>query len=71
MYSSYCRNICLNYGIKLPCKKGKAIHPYQEGLKYCRRCELYFDTNLISCLCCGQRLRQNPINKNLCEVKRY
>lgn len=53
---SWCSNQCLKYGIKKGTKK-----PYENGLAYCRRCELYFDTNLAHCFCCGMHLRRTKV----------
>jgi len=68
-----CRNICERYGIKIPKagKYGKVISPYRLGLRYCSRCQLYFDTSLFFCICCGLHLRLNPLNKKYKVVSRY
>ena len=63
-----CRNICERYGIKIP-KVG--ISPYLLGLRYCSMCQLYFDTSLFFCICCGIHLRLNPMNKKYKVVSRY
>ena len=68
-----CRNICERYGIKIP-KGGRyqiVISPYLLGLRYCSRCQLYFDTSCSHCICCGIHLRLNPMNKKYKVVSRY
>ena len=33
---------------------------YELGYKYCKRCELFYHTDLRRCPNCGSLLRQNP-----------
>jgi len=57
--SMVCRNLCERLDSKIIV--GKSI--YEEGKKYCRRCEVYFLHDGSFCPCCGMRLRISPINK--------
>jgi rRNA maturation endonuclease Nob1 len=54
-----CRNLCERLDTKIIV--GKSI--YEEGKKYCRRCEVYFLHDGSFCPCCGIRLRVSPVNK--------
>lgn len=54
-----CRNLCERLDSKIIV--GKSI--YEEGKKYCRRCEVYFLHDGSFCPCCGMRLRISPVNK--------
>jgi hypothetical protein len=57
--SMACRNLCERLDSKIIV--GKSI--YEEGKKYCRRCEVYFLHDGLFCPCCGMRLRVSPVNK--------
>ncbi|TLX65719.1 MAG: hypothetical protein E6L03_10890 [Thaumarchaeota archaeon] len=52
-----CRNICERIGIE------HVFHPYEIALKYCRRCETFFDLEGYHCPCCGLALRTTPALK--------
>jgi hypothetical protein len=54
-----CRNLCERVDSKIIVGKSK----YEEGKKYCRRCEVYLLHNGSFCPCCGIRLRVSPANK--------
>ena len=48
-----CNNLCdrLAYPVTRP------LNPYELGLKYCSRCERYFEEKGNFCPCCKRRLR--------------
>ena len=48
-----CRNLCERLYSKIIVGKS----PYQDGKKYCRRCEVYFYQIDRFCRCCGMTLR--------------
>lgn len=52
-----CKNICVRLapGIRIP-------NPYHQGLRYCRRCEVYLKTSDTHCACCGLHLRFTPVD---------
>ena len=54
-----CRNLCERLDSKIIVGKSN----YEEGKKYCRRCEVYFLHDGSFCPCCGIRLRVSPVNK--------
>jgi hypothetical protein len=53
-----CKNLC----IRLVPDGGRVQNPYQKGLRYCRRCEVYFKCNDSHCICCGLHLRFTPVH---------
>lgn len=58
-----CKNTCLQYKIgKYELPVGKS--PYDFGLAYCSICEVYIDTSLLHCLCCGFKMRRHGANGN-------
>ncbi|HET7390352.1 MAG TPA: hypothetical protein VFJ51_05975, partial [Nitrososphaeraceae archaeon] len=59
-----CRNICKRLYSKIIVGKS----PYQDGKRYCRRCEVYFCQVERFCLCCGMTLRTSPAGKKLREM---
>ena len=67
-----CRNLCdkLSY----PCFPSPS--PYALGLRYCTKCEKYFQMNAIRCPCCNRRLRyrkkkQHRIICDICEQEAF
>jgi len=54
-----CRNLCERFDSRFTV--GKAH--YENGNKYCRRCEVYFFHNGIFCPCCGMALRSSPTSR--------
>jgi uncharacterized Zn finger protein (UPF0148 family) len=36
---------------------------YENGKKYCRRCEVYYYHDGVFCPCCGIALRTSPTNR--------
>lgn len=52
-----CKNICQ----QLAERKFKVPSPYQNGFRYCRRCEVYMQTDRRFCECCGMTLRYTPV----------
>ena len=53
-----CKNIC----VRLVPGGGRIQNPYQHGLRYCRRCEVYLKCNNSHCPCCGLHLRFTPVD---------
>jgi hypothetical protein len=53
-----CKNIC----VRLAPVGGRIPNPYQQGLRYCRRCEVYMKTSRSHCECCGLHLRSTPVD---------
>jgi hypothetical protein len=53
-----CKNLC----IRLVPDGGRVQNPYRKGLRYCRRCEVYFKCNDSHCICCGLHLRFTPVH---------
>ncbi len=54
-----CRNICERLYSKIIVGRSS----YALGRKYCRRCEVYFCHDGVSCPCCGMALRMSPASK--------
>ena len=54
-----CRNICERLYSKIIVGKS----PYQAGMRYYRRCEVYFYQVERFCRCCGMALRTSPYGK--------
>jgi|SRR5690242_9951684 hypothetical protein len=52
-----CRNLCEKLYSKIIFGKSR----YEDGKKYCRRCEVYHEG--IFCTCCGMALRMSPTSK--------
>lgn len=48
-----CNGVCERTGIR----RGSVLRPYNNGLRYCSICELYFQTNTLRCKCCNGQLR--------------
>lgn len=44
---------------------------YEDGFRYCSRCELWFMTNELRCPKCGRRLRCSPKKKKKKSAKSY
>lgn len=55
-----CKNIC----VRLADSRGRlrVPSPYQSGLRYCRRCEVYMKCDNSHCPCCGLHLRFTPVD---------
>jgi hypothetical protein len=53
-----CKNIC----VRLVPEGGRIQNPYQHGLRYCRRCEVYLKCASSHCPCCGLHLRFTPVD---------
>lgn len=53
-----CKNIC----VRLAPGGGRIQNPYQQGLRYCRRCEVYLRCSNSHCPCCGLHLRFTPVD---------
>ncbi len=61
-----CKNKCSTYKIGginyVGTNRTEKIEKKYE-LKYCKKCQVYFDTNENRCLCCGVELRHNSRSK--------
>lgn len=62
-----CKNIC----IRLVPGGGRIQNPYQHGLRYCRRCEVYLRCSSSHCPCCGLHLRFTPVDTLAKEKLRF
>ncbi len=54
-----CRNLCERFNSRFTVGGSH----YENGKKYCRRCEIYFFHDGIFCPCCGMALRMSPTNR--------
>ena len=43
---------------------------YDNGKKFCPRCQRFLFTEKIHCVCCGCQLRSRPYDKNLKEKRK-
>ena len=67
-----CRNLCEK--IAYPCFASPG--PYALGLRYCTKCEKYFQMDAIRCPCCNRRLRyrkkkQHMIICDICDQEAF
>jgi hypothetical protein len=66
-----CKGICLRHRAQEPVGSGR----YACGQKRCQVCEIFIKWDLLSCPCCGFKLRTKTHNsilkKRFAEVKKY
>ena len=66
-----CKGICLRHKAQKPVDSGR----YASGQKRCQVCEIFIKWDLLSCPCCGFKLRTKPHNsilkKRFAVVKKY
>ena len=55
-----CKALCELTGVHAPWNSD----PYGRGLRRCRRCDIFFKTDVRSCPCCGTLLRVGPRSKS-------
>lgn len=60
-----CRNLCERTGYRKPPVSNKlGVSHYEQGWRYCSRCERYFDSG-SRCQCCHYLFRLRPYrNRN-------
>ncbi|NIU00395.1 MAG: hypothetical protein GWN01_05485 [Nitrosopumilaceae archaeon] len=61
-----CKNLCE----RMKAKKPRGIGRYASGQKRCQICEVFIQTIVRDCPCCGYRLRTKPRNVKYKEALR-
>ncbi|NOJ26867.1 MAG: hypothetical protein DA330_02500 [Nitrososphaera sp.] len=54
-----CKDLCQKHKARFEHSKGM----YLNGYRFCRVCQVWFNTDSLYCICCGGRLGARPRSK--------